>query len=77
MRFEKRVFLSTATMHGEEMQYVQEAFDKNWVAPLGFNCDNFESEISAYVGQGIEENYSCLALSSGTAALHLAMKLTG
>ena len=37
----KRILLSTPTMHGEEMKYVQEAFDKNWIAPLGFNCDNF------------------------------------
>ena len=75
MRFEKRVPLSTPTMHGEEMTFVQEAFDKNWIAPLGFNCDGFESEMAAYLQEAGEMH--CLALSSGTAALHLAMKLAG
>lgn len=75
MRFEKRVPLSTPTMHGEEMTFVQEAFDKNWIAPLGFNCDGFESEMATYLGTAGEMH--CLALSSGTAALHLAMKLAG
>lgn len=73
MRFEKRVFLSTATTHNEEVKYIQEAFDRNWVAPLGFNCDGFEEEMSAYLGEG----QNCLALASGTAALHLAVKLAG
>lgn len=73
MRFEKRIFLSTATTHNEEIKYIQEAFDKNWVAPLGFNCDGFEEEMSAYLGGG----QNCLALASGTAALHLAVKLAG
>lgn len=77
MRFEKRIFLSTATVHGEEMQYVKEAFDKNWIAPLGFNCDGFEAEMSEYLGQNLDDIYHCLALSAGTAALHLAMKLAG
>lgn len=77
MRFEKRIFLSTATVHGEEMQFVKEAFDKNWIAPLGFNCDGFENEMSQYLGEQVQDEYHCLALSSGTAALHLAMKLAG
>lgn len=77
MRFEKRIFLSTATMHGEEMEFVKEAFDKNWVAPLGFNCDNFEIEMSKYLSADTGEDYHCLALASGTAALHLALKLAG
>ena len=77
MKFEKRIFLSTATVHGEEMQFVKEAFDKNWIAPLGFNCDGFETEISNYLGQNSENTYHCLALSAGTAALHLAIKLAG
>ncbi len=75
MRFEKRVPLSTPTMHGEEMTFIQEAFDRNWIAPLGFNCDGFESEMAAYLGESDEMH--CLALSSGTAALHLAIKLAG
>ena len=74
---EKRIVLATPTMHGEEMTFVKDAFDKNWIAPLGFNCDNFETEISAYLAQGQSKEYHTLALSAGTAALHLAMKLAG
>lgn len=74
---EKRIPLATPTMHGDEMRYVQEAFDKNWIAPLGFNCDSFEEEMSAYLGQGLTEKYYGLSLSAGTAALHLAFKLAG
>lgn len=76
-RAEKRINLSTPTMHGEEMGFVQEAFDKNWIAPLGFNCDNFEKEMDGYLNVGIDGTYRTLALCSGTAALHLAMKLAG
>ena len=69
---QEKIWLSTPTMHGEELQFVQEAFDKNWIAPLGFNVDGFERELAAYLGIG----YGA-ALSSGTAALHLALKLAG
>ena len=74
---EKRIPLATPTMHGEEMEFVREAFDRNWIAPLGFNCDGFEQETSIYLGTGLSQTYHCLSLSSGTAALHLAMKLAG
>jgi len=77
MRFEKRIPLATPTMHGEEIKYVQEAFDKNWIAPLGFNCDGFENEVSKYLSEGTNKHYHTLALASGTAALHLAVKLAG
>lgn len=68
----KRIYLSSPTMHGEEQQYIKEAFDANWVAPLGKNVDEFEREIADYVGIK-----SAAALSAGTAALHLACKLCG
>lgn len=68
----KRIFLSSPTIHGEEQMYVKEAFDTNWVAPLGKNVDEFEKEISEYVGVK-----NAAALSAGTAALHLAIKLAG
>lgn len=74
---EKRIPLATPTMHGEEMEFVREAFERNWIAPLGFNCDGFEEETSTYLGTGLTQKYHCLSLSSGTAALHLAMKLAG
>ena len=69
----KKIWLSTPTMHGNEMQFVQEAFDKNWVAPLGFNVDAFEAETAAY----LRSDMHALALNAGTAALHLAVKLAG
>ena len=77
MKFEKSIPLSTPTMHGEEMSYIKEAFDKNWIAPLGFNCDNFETEMSEYLNTDSNKDCYCLALSAGTAALHLAIKLAG
>lgn len=72
-----RINLSTPTMHGEEMTFVKEAFDKNWIAPLGFNCDNFEIEVSKYLQKGTDGAFYTLALCSGTSALHLAIKLAG
>lgn len=69
---ENRIFLSTPTMHSEELDFINEAFEKNWVAPLGFNCDGFENEMEKYLEDG-----HCLCLNSGTAALHLAVKLAG
>ena len=77
MVMKKRIFLSTPTMHGDEMKYIQEAFDRNWVAPLGFNCDGFEDEMCEYLCEGEGHNLHALALVSGTAALHLAVKLAG
>lgn len=68
----KRIYLSCPTMHGEEQQYIQEAFDTNWVAPLGPNVNKFEEEMAAYTGCG-----HAAALSAGTAAIHLAVKLLG
>ena len=68
----KRIYLSSPTMHGEEQKYIKEAFDTNWVAPLGPNVDNFEKEAAEYVGV----KYAA-ALCAGTAALHLAVKLAG
>ena len=72
MGSEKRIYLSSPTMHGEEQQYIKEAFDTNWVAPLGANVTGFEKETAEYIGAA-----AAAALSSGTAALHLAVKLAG
>ncbi len=69
--------LSTPTMHTEELGFVKEAFDKNWIAPLGFNCDNFEKEMGNYLVGGTDKNLYCLSLNSGTSALRLAVKLAG
>ena len=48
----KRIYLSSPTMHGEELQNIQEAFDTNWVAPLGPHVDGFEKDMAAYTGCG-------------------------
>ena len=73
----KRILLSSPTMHDDEMFYIQEAFNKNWIAPLGFNCDGFESEMSKYLSNGLNFKCHSLALTSGTSALHLAVLLAG
>ena len=67
----KRIFLSSPTTYGEELKYIHEAFDTNWVAPLGENVNQFEKETADYVG--IKHG---AALSAGTAALHLAYILS-
>lgn len=69
---QQRMFLSSPHMTGNEEQYVREAFDTNWIAPLGPHVDAFEREFSNTVGTS-----HAAALSSGTAALHLALKLVG
>ncbi len=68
----KQILLSTPHIGEQEQKFVQEAFDTNWVAPIGPNVNAFEQEFSTVVGS----QYSA-ALSSGTAALHLALKLAG
>lgn len=73
----KRIPLSSPTMHEEEMQFIEEAFEKNWVAPLGFNCDRFESETAEYLNTDGDTAYHALCVNAGTAALHLAVKLAG
>ena len=72
-KLEKRVLLSSPTMHSEEMDFINEAFARNWVAPLGFNCDGFENEVNEYMGGGCYN----FATVSGTSAIHLAVKLAG
>ena len=69
----KRIYLSSPTMHGDELKYIHEAFDTNWVAPLGANVDGFEADMEKYIGNGIH----AAALSAGTAAIHLAFRLIG
>ena len=68
----KRIYLSSPTMHGEEQVFIKEAFDTNWVAPLGPNVNAFEKEMVAYSGAG-----HASALSAGTAAIHLALRILG
>lgn len=69
---EKRIFLSSPTMHGDEQRFVNEAFETNWIAPLGPNVNNFEKELAEYV-----HVRHAAALSSGTAGIHLALRMLG
>lgn len=68
---EKKIFLASPHMsqQGYEQEFVKEAFDTNWVAPLGENVNKFEEELANYVGTGY-----AAALSAGTAAIHMALK---
>ena len=68
-----KIWLSSPHMGGTEQQYIKEAFDSNWVAPLGPNVNNFEKDLENYLGNNVFVG----ALSSGTGALHLALILLG
>lgn len=68
-----RIYLSSPHMGGTELHYVNDAFDTNWIAPLGPNVEGFEISLEDYLGKG----HYVAALSSGTAALHLALLLLG
>ena len=69
---DKRIYLCLAHMSGKEMGFIQEAFDTNWVVPLGPNVNGFEEDLKQFVGNG-----EVVALSAGTAAVHLALIACG
>ena len=69
---EKRLWLSSPTMHGEEARYMMEAYETNWMSTVGKNLNEIEEQLAAFIGV----KYA-VALSAGTAALHLATKLAG
>lgn len=71
-KFDKRVWLSSPTMHGKELDYMTEAYNTNWMSTVGRNIDEVEKLVSENIGVK-----HAVALSSGTAALHMAMKLAG
>ena len=68
-----KIWLSSPHMSGNEMKYVQEAFDGNWIAPLGPNVDGFEKDLEQFLGEGTH----VAAVTTGTAALHLALVILG
>ncbi len=70
--FEKKLYLSSPTMHGEELKYIQEAFDTNWLSTVGENINEAERLVASRTGRSY-----AVALTTGTAALHIAMKLAG
>ena len=70
--FDKHIYLSSPTMHGEEAEYMMEAYSTNWMSTVGKNINEIEEQVAKYIGV----KYA-VALSCGTAALHLATKLAG
>src|SRR5690606_25569221 len=79
---QSKIWLSSPHMGGNEMKYIQDAFDKNWIAPLGPNVEGFEEDLKKYLfinntSNGEDREGTVAALSSGTAALHLALILLG
>tara|TARA_R110002050_G_scaffold164393_1_gene294406 strand:+ start:3478 stop:4602 length:1125 start_codon:yes stop_codon:yes gene_type:complete len=68
-----KIYLSSPHMGGSEQKFVQDAFDTNWIAPLGPLVDGFESDITSY----LESDVHVAALSSGTASIHIALQLLG
>jgi len=67
-----RIFLSSPHMGGKEQSFINEAFETNWISPLGLNVDGFEKDICKFTGA-----HHCAVLSSGTAAIHLALIMLG
>jgi dTDP-4-amino-4,6-dideoxygalactose transaminase len=70
--FEEKLYLASPTMHGDELRYMQEAYDTNWMSTVGANIDAIERDLPDFVGVGYGVGLSC-----GTAALHMAVKLAG
>ena len=70
--FENKIWLASPTMHGEERKWVDDAILKNWVSTVGENINEVEKSVAEIIGR----KYA-VGLSSGTAALHLAIKLCG
>ncbi len=68
-----KIWLSSPHMSGNEMKYIHEAFDGNWIAPLGPNVDGFEKDLEQFLGEGTH----VAAVNTGTAALHLALVMLG
>ena len=70
--FESKVWLSSPTMHGPELEYIKEAYETNWMSTVGANINEIERSICEKLGCGY-----AVALSAGTASLHMAVKLAG
>lgn len=70
--FKNKLYMSSPTMHGEELTYIKKAYDTNWMSTIGENINEVENMVSKYVGRR-----NAVAVTTGTAALHLAMRLAG
>lgn len=71
-RFEKKLYLSSPTMHGEELKYMTEAYETNWMSTVGENINEIEHQVAEKIGCRYTVGLTC-----GTAALHMAVKLAG
>lgn len=72
-----KIWLSLAHMGGSEQEFVREALETNWVVPLGPNVDGFEHDLSQWLSTHCDQEVHAVALSSGTAAIHLALIMLG
>lgn len=70
--FQNKIWLSSPTMHGDELRYITEAYETNWMSTVGQNINEVEHQIAAFIGC-----HYAVALASGTSSLHLSMKLAG
>ena len=70
--FDNKIWLSSPTMHGDELKYITEAYETNWMSTVGKNINEVERQVAAYTG-----SQYAVALGSGTSSLHLSMKLAG
>lgn len=70
--FDQKIWLTSPTMHGEELRYVTEAIETNWVSTVGENINVLEKNVADYMGMPY-----AVALASGTSALHICMRLAG
>lgn len=73
----EKIWLCLAHMGGKEQEYVQQAFDTNWVVPLGPNVDGFEKDLEAWFSTGCDHEVHVVALASGTSAIHLGLIMLG
>ena len=69
-KFKEKVWLASPTMHGEELQYMQEAYDTNWMSTIGVNINEVETQIAEKVGTD-----HAVALATGTASIHLSVNV--
>lgn len=72
-----KIWLCLAHMGGQEQKYIQEAFDTNWVVPLGPNVDGFEHDLEEWFGKNADHSIHVVALASGTSAIHLGLIMLG
>ena len=75
--FKNKIWLSTPTIHGEELEYIHDAFDKNWVTTAGKNITELEKRVAAYLSYSKDRSLYTVGLGNGTASIHLALKLAG